>query len=191
MYLGDPRENAIDIEEGVVWESDNRKEQMWHWGAQVLDLCDLPVEEYMKNPIIESINNSAASSSGSSSISEAISAATDAIVSAITTSTDEIINALSGGTSKDIKVPVYYASINSQVEDSEIVPSDFSTIISIVGSETFIDYILGDPTTENWNKYLNGEITETELRELSCNNYFLGIPLEYKDKFNIYENTYS
>ena len=47
-YLNDPREMAIRPESGVTLEEDNRYEEMWHWGAAVLDLCNLPVEEYMK-----------------------------------------------------------------------------------------------------------------------------------------------
>ena len=39
---------AIRPESGVTLEEDNRYEEMWHWGAAVLDLCNLPVEEYMK-----------------------------------------------------------------------------------------------------------------------------------------------
>ena len=47
-YINDPREMAIRPESGVTLEEDNRVETMYHWGAKVLDLCDLPVEEYMK-----------------------------------------------------------------------------------------------------------------------------------------------
>ena len=47
-YLNDPREMAIRPESGVTLENDNRMEEMWHWGAMVLDLCNMPVEEYMK-----------------------------------------------------------------------------------------------------------------------------------------------
>ena len=47
-YLNDPREMAIRPESGVTLENDNRKEEMWHWRAMVLDLCNMPVEEYMK-----------------------------------------------------------------------------------------------------------------------------------------------
>lgn len=47
-YITDPREMAITPESGVTYEEDNRVEKMYHWGAKVLDLCDLPVEEYMK-----------------------------------------------------------------------------------------------------------------------------------------------
>ena len=47
-YLNDPRERAIRPESGITLEQDDRVETMYHWGAMVLDLCDLPVEEYMK-----------------------------------------------------------------------------------------------------------------------------------------------
>lgn len=47
-YLDDPRELQIRPESGVTLEQDNRFEEMYHWGAMVLDLCNLPVEEYMK-----------------------------------------------------------------------------------------------------------------------------------------------
>ncbi len=55
-YLNDPREMAIRPESGITLEQDNRVETMYHWGARVLDLCDLPVEEYMKNPFDGGIN---------------------------------------------------------------------------------------------------------------------------------------
>lgn len=55
-YLNDPREMAIRPESGVTLEQDNRVETMYHWGARVLDLCDLPVEEYMKSPFNGGIN---------------------------------------------------------------------------------------------------------------------------------------
>lgn len=44
----DPRDECIDMKEGVIYEFGNRKEKMYHWGAMVSDLCDMPVEEYMK-----------------------------------------------------------------------------------------------------------------------------------------------
>lgn len=47
-YLNDPREMAIRPESGITLEEDNRVETMYHWGAAVLDLCDMSVEEYMK-----------------------------------------------------------------------------------------------------------------------------------------------
>lgn len=56
-YLNDPRELQIRPESGVTLEQDNRFEQMYHWGAAVLDLCNLPVEEYMK-PMTVNIGDS-------------------------------------------------------------------------------------------------------------------------------------
>ena len=47
-YMTDPREMAIRPESGVTLEQDNRVETMYHWGAMITDLCDLPVSEYMK-----------------------------------------------------------------------------------------------------------------------------------------------
>jgi hypothetical protein len=47
-YINDPREMAIRSEDGMTLEQDNRHEQMYQWGAMIIDLCDLPVEEYMK-----------------------------------------------------------------------------------------------------------------------------------------------
>ena len=47
-YMNDPREMAIRPESGVTLEQDNRVETMYHWGAMITDLCDLPVSEYMK-----------------------------------------------------------------------------------------------------------------------------------------------
>lgn len=49
-YLNDPREETLRTNTGVGYylEEDNREETMYRWGAKVLDLCDLPVEEYMK-----------------------------------------------------------------------------------------------------------------------------------------------
>lgn len=46
MYLGDPREQQICLDEHTVWEEDNRVEKRWQWGARILDLCDLSPEEY-------------------------------------------------------------------------------------------------------------------------------------------------
>ena len=47
-YLNDPRERAIKDDLNYILEEDDRYEEMYQWGAKILDLCDLPVEEYMK-----------------------------------------------------------------------------------------------------------------------------------------------
>lgn len=47
-YINDPRECAICPESGVTYEENNRVEKMYHWGARVLDLCDMDIDEYMK-----------------------------------------------------------------------------------------------------------------------------------------------
>ncbi len=67
-YLNDPREMAIRPESGITLEEDNRYEEMYHWGAHVLDLCDLPVEEYMK-PMTVNVNGGGGDGGGSESSS--------------------------------------------------------------------------------------------------------------------------
>lgn len=47
-YINDPRENIKNPENGYILEDDNRNEEMYNWSGKILDLCDLPVEEYMK-----------------------------------------------------------------------------------------------------------------------------------------------
>ena len=47
-YINDPREMSVNPETGFNLEQDNRREEMYQWGAMIIDLCDLPVEEYMK-----------------------------------------------------------------------------------------------------------------------------------------------
>lgn len=57
-YINDPRELAIRPESGVTLEQDNRVETMYHWGAMVIDLCDMPVSEYMKPMTVIGIGGS-------------------------------------------------------------------------------------------------------------------------------------
>lgn len=52
MYLGDPREMSICLDDGIILEADNRKEEMYHWGAQVLDLCGMSPEDYKNSTIV-------------------------------------------------------------------------------------------------------------------------------------------
>ena len=47
-YINDPREAVFDSESGVILEQDNRHEEKYQWGAMIIDLCDMPVSEYMK-----------------------------------------------------------------------------------------------------------------------------------------------
>lgn len=46
-YLGDIRENSISPE-GIIWETDNRKDARYYWNGAFIDLCDLPGEDYAK-----------------------------------------------------------------------------------------------------------------------------------------------
>lgn len=52
MFLGDPRESLVDFEAPGIWEADNRTEERWQWGAQVLDLCGLSPEEYKNSTAV-------------------------------------------------------------------------------------------------------------------------------------------
>ena len=47
-YMNDPREMNFSSENGAMLEQDNRHETMYKWGAMIVDLCDMPVSEYMK-----------------------------------------------------------------------------------------------------------------------------------------------
>lgn len=49
-YMNDPRENCFDLDNHAIWEMDNRKEERYVWNGAVIDLCDMPIDEYMKNP---------------------------------------------------------------------------------------------------------------------------------------------
>ena len=52
-YLGDIRENSISPE-GIIWESDNRKDARYYWNGAFIDLCDLPGEDYAKTIFVTS-----------------------------------------------------------------------------------------------------------------------------------------
>ena len=46
--MNDPREMNFSSENGAMLEQDNRHETMYKWGAKIVDLCNMPVSEYMK-----------------------------------------------------------------------------------------------------------------------------------------------
>lgn len=52
MDFGDPRESVISLNTPATWEADNRVEERWQWGAQLLDLCDLSPEEYKNSTAV-------------------------------------------------------------------------------------------------------------------------------------------
>ena len=47
-YSNDPRERTLKPELSYILEEDDRYEDMYQWGARILDLCDMSVDEYMK-----------------------------------------------------------------------------------------------------------------------------------------------
>lgn len=203
-YLGDPREQAIDIDNHVIWENDNRIEERYQWGAMITDLCDLSPEEYMKNPLIEAVKEGGSGSGGSGADCECIQEAAETVVNAVNSAvtstntnrdknTDRIVDAiktLSGGTGPVTPdVMFHYAQANHHENDPMSIPASiFQSAIVAVGSETYVDFILGDPTAENWERYINKEINERELRELSCNDYYIAIPVAYDGKMALLEN---
>lgn len=188
-YRKDPRENVIDLDKHAVWEQDNRVEARYVWNAAVLDLCDMSPEEYMKNPIVEAINNSSEQSSASTEeLKQAINDLgnkvvdnddknTDTVVSAITNAADEIAEVISGSVYN--QVVYHFASINNLVSVDDLRMSDFVMESTIINSDSYFHYVLGDPSEENWDKFLNDEIDEKELRELSANDYYILLPNAY------------
>ena len=46
MDFGDPRESLLSLDTPATWEADNRVEERYQWGAQLLDLCGLSPEDY-------------------------------------------------------------------------------------------------------------------------------------------------
>ena len=64
-YLNDPRERAIKDDLNYILEEDDRYEEMYQWGAKILDLCDLPVEEYMKPMTVIGIGGDGGGDTGS------------------------------------------------------------------------------------------------------------------------------
>ena len=52
MFLGDPRESLVSLDTPATWEADNRVEERWQWGAQILDLCNLSPEEYKNSTAV-------------------------------------------------------------------------------------------------------------------------------------------
>lgn len=207
-YLNDPREQAIDIDNHVIWESDNRIEKRYQWGAMITDLCDMSPEEYMKNPLIEAVKAGGNTDElkdvieeSANKITDKIGEASDAIVEGncecISDATVEITDAIySAATiiSKSIsgltpvEVVLYYTSVNNSTLPENLTEDDFTSAAIGVGSDSFINFILGDPTPEQWEQYINKEITEQELRTVAANDYYLSIPKAYKDKVSIQEN---
>ena len=69
-YINDPRENTIYSENGYILEGDNRTEKMYNWSGKILDLCGLPVEEYMKPMTVIVLGGGGLPESGNTVIKE-------------------------------------------------------------------------------------------------------------------------
>lgn len=200
--MNDPRENSIDIDKHAIWENDNREEARYQWNAMIVDYCDMTPEEYMKNPVVEAIKSSI--KDASDAVNDKMDSSTTEIVDSINSastrtndnideSTDDIISAITNiaeviHSSTSLEIVFYYASENSQIDYTTLTPDDFASSIVVIGSDTYINFLLGDPTPENWQKFLNNEIDEATLRQLSSNTYYIAIPKAYKGKLTILEN---
>ena len=155
-YLGDPRENAICLSAHTIWEADNRVEERWQWGAQVIDLCDMSPEEYMKPSTV--ICSGCEGGGG-----------------------DE-----SGDTgSSETKVVFYFASTSNM---DDITLDAFEEVEAETNTDTYFEYILGDPTEEDYN---DDTMTNEELAEKYSNAFYLLVPNEFLNKMSVTENEIS
>ena len=72
MDLKDPRESLVSLKTPGTWEADNRVEERWQWGAQLLDLCNLSPEDYKNSTAItiKTIQDCGECGGGGSNISQ-------------------------------------------------------------------------------------------------------------------------
>ena len=155
-YMNDPRENAIDIDNHVIWEADNRIEARYPWCAYIVDLCDMEPEEYMKNPIVDAIENGGGGK----------------------TTTPEPTPPTPSGD----QVTFYYTSVNRKIDSSSLDLSDFTEMTVIKDYVFSIDLLLGDPTQEDLeyvasHKY--SDESKDEVRTERANTFYFVVPQEY------------
>ncbi len=207
-YLNDPRENAIREESGITLEADNRIEPMYHWGAMVLDLCGMDPEEYMKNPIVEAINNggsgggggsdtgSTGSSQDNTEIIEAINAAAESINGNITSSTNQIVESISSSTEEIVdsitsstqnivdENSASTGNIIDAIDSAATAISDAISSSSTVSSEIVFYYA----SVNNMDSVSSADFTEAHATVGSNTNitYKLGNPSS--DDWALYKN---
>ena len=75
--------------------------------------------------------------------------------------------------------------MNSKRELESLTRRDFTSKTVVVGIDARLTFELGNPTEENYQKFLNSEISEEELREMSSNTYYIAIPKKYVGTFKI------
>ena len=148
----------------------------------IADATDKIIENNNENTdrIVETIT------SASTETNVTIDVSKDEIVEAINSAVTVIQNTIHS--SSTLEVLFYYCQVNHATDPYSLTKNNFQPGIVVIGSDTYIDYILGDPTPENWQKYLDGEITEEELRQLSSNDYYIAIPLANEGKLTLLEN---
>lgn len=155
-YMGDPRENAIDIDNHVIWEADNRIEERYEWNAALIDLCDMTPEEYMKNPIIEAIEGGGGGT---------------------TTTT-----APPGPTPSGNDITFYYLSINRMVDSDTLSLSDFTERTEPKDTTFELDLVLGNPTDADIQYLIDQGFSDEareEIMERRANSFYFVVPDEY------------
>lgn len=151
-FSKDPRDRQLSLEHHTYWEEDNRVEERFQWGAQILDLCGMSIEEYMKNPIVEVLEE---------------------ILSAVTPTPPP---------PPAVTVDFYYASINCQTSGLEIDMPMFTKATAELETPVDVAFVLGDPDAQDIEYIKkNGWSDESKKRvmEQKANTYYLIIPKEY------------
>lgn len=170
-YMNDPRENAIDVDNGIIWEEDNRIEDRYWWSAKATDLCDMTPEEYMKNPIVEAIEGGG----GGGTTTKAPTPP--------------------GPTPSGDVFTFYYGWVNRNVPVSGVTISDLTEKEAEVDNSFELDMLLGSPTQEDLD-YIEQYVGTAqwqeameEVRDKRTNTYYFIVPDEYNsnDRMSIEE----
>lgn len=171
-YRKDPREQQLSYENHTYWEEDNRVEERYQWGAQILDLCDMSVEEYMKNPFVDGIKEAIAEAMKDITVNVELSGITVEVV-------------ISGcccpsGETKEINF--YYASINQNTPSDEITFDMFTEATAKPNEKCTIYFTLGNPNEDDINYLKDNNYSEEAKKEVmadKANTYYLLIPENY------------
>ena len=191
-YTKDPRDMQLNLENHTYWEEDNRVEERYQWGAMVVDLCDLPVEEYMKNPMVDIMSSATSDISNKiDEVNDNVKEATTKLSEEIEESTDRIIDAIQSG--KVGTVHFYYASINSQTSSDNITFDMFEKRSAAANTIEPIHFVMGSPTEEDIAYVESKGYSDEAKREIMAkraNTYYMIIPERYNraDAISVKEN---
>lgn len=155
-YKRDPREGQISLENHCIWEENNRVEPMWQWGARITDFCGTKWEDAAKNPIVEAIKNMTVTVSGNTS----------------------------GGTitPEEEDVIFYYASINRNSGNTDIVMELFSSAVTKTNIAVTVPFVAGNPDNDDLTyikKNGNTNAAKIEIEKKKANAYYFLIPKEF------------